>query len=87
MNYKSVVRRLSVYYENNEHREFCPADNNADSKNTHDEKLLSGLLGSIDRDMLLTASVFLLMLRNGGDMRLVLALGYIMLGGKDENLS
>lgn len=77
---------MSVYYDGDDGRkELCPADNGTDGKKLNDDKLLGGLLASIDRDMLLTASVFLLMLRNGGDMRLILALGYIMLGGKDEN--
>lgn len=39
-------------------------------------------LGSIDRDTLLTAAVLLLMVKNGGDMRLILALGYIIAGGE-----
>ena len=39
-------------------------------------------LESIDRDTLLTAAVLLLMVKNGGDMRLILALGYIIMGGE-----
>lgn len=39
-------------------------------------------LESIDRDTLLTAAVLLLMVKNGGDMRLILALGYIIAGGE-----
>lgn len=45
----------------------------------------NGILGGIDRDTLLTAAVMLLMLRNGGDMRLILALGYIIAGGFGKN--
>lgn len=77
---------MSVYYDgDDENRELCPADNDADNKKDHEDKSIGGLLGSIDRDTLLTGAVLLLMLRNGGDMRLILALGYIMLGGKDES--
>ena len=36
-------------------------------------------LVGIDRDILLTAAVLLLMAKNGSDMRLILALGYILL--------
>lgn len=36
----------------------------------------------LDRDTLLTAAVLLLMVKNGGDMRLILALGYIIAGGE-----
>lgn len=39
-------------------------------------------LESLDRDTLLTAAVLLLMVKNGGDMRLILALGYIIAGGE-----
>ena len=39
-------------------------------------------LESLDRDPLLTAAVLLLMVKNGGDMRLILALGYIIAGGE-----
>lgn len=39
-------------------------------------------LESLDRDTLLTAAVLLLMVKNGGDMRLILALGYIIMGGE-----
>ena len=39
-------------------------------------------LESIDRDTLLTAAGLLLMVKNGGDMRLILALGYIIAGGE-----
>ncbi|MBO5163817.1 MAG: hypothetical protein J6B75_05150 [Ruminococcus sp.] len=39
------------------------------------------LIAGIDRDTLLTAAVMLLMIRNGGDIRLILALGYIIVGG------
>ncbi len=45
----------------------------------------NGILGGIDRDTLLTAAVMLLMLRNGGDIKLILALGYIIAGGFDKN--
>ena len=42
--------------------------------------LLSGLLpDGIDRDTLLIAAILLLLLKEGGDIRLVLALGYILL--------
>lgn len=77
---------MSVYYdENNRHKELYTADNVMECKNTNDDKIQGGLLASIDRDTLLTAAVLLLMLKNGGDMRLILALGYIMLGGKNES--
>ncbi len=39
------------------------------------------LLAGLDRDTLLTVAVMLLMIKNGGDMRLILALGYIITGG------
>ncbi|MBO4878473.1 MAG: hypothetical protein J5501_10735 [Ruminococcus sp.] len=41
------------------------------------KELLSGKI--IDRDTLLIAAVLLLMLREGGDRRLIMALAYIML--------
>jgi hypothetical protein len=41
-------------------------------------------LESLDRDTLLTAAVLLLMVKNGGDMRLILALGYIIAGAKKK---
>lgn len=42
--------------------------------------ILSGLLsGSIDRDTLLVAALLYLLIKEGGDMKLILALGYILL--------
>lgn len=43
---------------------------------------VNSLIAGIDRDTLLTAAVLLLMIRNGGDIRLILALGYIIIGGE-----
>jgi hypothetical protein len=45
-------------------------------------KLLSDLLGKgslLDRDRLLIGALLLLLLREGGDIRLIIALGYILL--------
>lgn len=42
--------------------------------------ILGGLLsGSIDRDTLLVAALLYLLIKEGGDMKLILALGYILL--------
>ena len=41
--------------------------------------ILGGLAGDLDADKLLTAALLLLMLREGSDMRLILAIGYILL--------
>lgn len=46
------------------------------------QKIAKNPLESLDRDTLLTAAVLLLMVKNGGDMRLILALGYIIMGGE-----
>ena len=43
---------------------------------------VNSLIAGIDRDTLLTAAVLLLMIKNGGDIRLILALGYIIIGGE-----
>lgn len=56
-------------------------DENTNNTNQNGEK---NLLAEIDRDTLLTTAVMLLMLKNGGDMRLILALGYIITGGLGE---
>ena len=41
--------------------------------------LLSDITGSLDGDRLLIGALLLLMLKEGKDMRLILALGYILL--------
>ena len=41
--------------------------------------LLSEITGSLDGDKLLIAALLLLLMREGGDIRLILALGYILL--------
>lgn len=53
------------------------AENERNQQNT-----VSSLIAGLDRDTLLTAAVMLLMIRNGGDIRLILALGYIIIGGE-----
>lgn len=50
--------------------------------NRNIQKRAKNPLESLDRDTLLTAAVLLLMVKNGGDMRLILALGYIIAGGE-----
>lgn len=68
---------MSVYDCGGEHR-------HAENPPLKKPEKRNGILGGIDRDTLLTAAVMLLMLRNGGDMRLILALGYIIAGGFDK---
>ena len=56
------------------------AENSITEKNTAGSgDLLRGLLPeSIDRDTLLVAALLWLMLKEGGDLKLILALGYIL---------
>lgn len=58
-------------------------------KNLHDiplkrniRKMAKNPLEGIDRDTLLTLALVLLVVKNDGDMRLILALGYIIAGGE-----
>lgn len=37
---------------------------------------------SMDRDTILTAALLLLLIKDGGDKRLIIALGYILIGGE-----
>ena len=41
--------------------------------------IFGDIAGSLDADKLLIAALLLLLMREGGDMRLILALGYILL--------
>ena len=41
--------------------------------------IFSDIAGNIDADKLLIAALLLLLMKEGGDMRLILALGYILL--------
>lgn len=41
--------------------------------------LLNDIISGLDADKLLIAALLLLLMREGGDMRLILALGYILL--------
>ncbi|MBR6579902.1 MAG: hypothetical protein IKK66_01220 [Ruminococcus sp.] len=72
---------MSVYNCGKEEKK-CIADKSVNLQNKKTQQ--SGgknLLAGLDRDTLLTAAVMLLMIKNGGDMRLILALGYIIAGG------
>ncbi len=68
---------MSVYNCGEEKKFFC--DIPVKPKN---KKITRNPLEALDRDTLLTAAVLLLMIKNGGDMRLILALGYIIIGGE-----
>ncbi len=72
---------MSVYNRSEEKNNVCdiPVKNNNQVKNKIGNK---NPLAGVDKDMLLTAAVLLLMMKNGGDMRLILALGYIIIGGE-----
>jgi hypothetical protein len=72
---------VSVYNRSEEKKSVCdvPDKKNNQAKNNVGSK---NPLAGIDKDMLLTAAVLLLMMKNGGDMRLILALGYIIIGGE-----
>ena len=48
-------------------------------KNAPSAGLLSDISGSLDGDRMLIAALLLMLLREGGDMRLILALAYILL--------
>lgn len=41
--------------------------------------ILEELLGSIDKDTLLIAAMLVLLMKDGGDKRLIIALGYILM--------
>jgi hypothetical protein len=72
---------MSVYNRGKEEKK-CIADKPVNPQNKKTQQ--SGgknLLAGIDRDTLLTAAVMLLMIKNGGDKKLILALGYIIAGG------
>lgn len=72
---------MSVYNCGKEEKN-CIADTPVNHQNkTVQHSGGKNLLAGIDRDTLLTAAVMLLMIKNGGDMRLILALGYIIAGG------
>lgn len=72
---------MSVYNRSEEKKSVCdiPVKKNNQAKNNIGRK---NPLAGIDKDVLLTAAVLLLMMKNGGDMRLILALGYIIIGGE-----
>lgn len=72
---------MSVYNRGKEEKR-CIADNPTNTRNkTAQHSGGKNLLAGIDRDTLLTAAVMLLMIKNGGDKKLILALGYIIVGG------
>ncbi len=68
---------MSVYNCGEENRKFYDVPVKPKNK-----KMAGNPLEALDRDTLLTAAVLLLMMKNGGDMRLILALGYIIIGGE-----
>jgi hypothetical protein len=72
---------VSVYNRSEEKKNICdiPAINCNQAKNNIDRK---NPLEALDTDLLLTAAVLLLMMKNGGDLRIILALGYIIIGGE-----
>lgn len=41
--------------------------------------ILAELLGSVDKDTLLIAAMLILLMKEGGDKRLIIALGYILM--------
>lgn len=47
--------------------------------NMPEDKLLEKIPPELDRDTLLVAALLFLLIRDGGDMKLILALGYILL--------
>lgn len=68
---------MSVYSYGEERKNLHDVHMNGDSR-----EMAKNPLESLDRDTLLTLAVLLLMVKNGGDMRLILALGYIIAGGE-----
>ncbi|MBO5343325.1 MAG: hypothetical protein J6A57_02615 [Ruminococcus sp.] len=71
---------MSVYNCGEEKKSVCDTPIKAKNQMTNYSSV-KNLLAGIDRDTLLVAAVMLLMLKNGGDIRLILALGYIIIGG------
>lgn len=64
----------------------APCDNTEEKKRENFQRtgnqsgLLNGILPKgIDRDTLLIAALLFLLIKDGGDLRLILALGYILL--------
>ncbi len=73
---------MSVYEKCRENKNGVQAAPKIAGTEGEQRNIGNSLIAGIDRDTLLTAAVMLLMIRNGGDIRLILALGYIIIGGE-----
>jgi len=77
------MHRRAAHYPQSERGDSRPSQEMGTSEvrtaHSGQNSILGGLAGDHDADKLLTAALLLLMLREGSDMRLILAIGYILL--------
>ncbi len=71
--------RAAHYTQGGDRADRAPQPEKAPASQTASGGLLSEITGSLDGDRLLIGALLLLMLKEGRDMRLILALGYILL--------
>lgn len=72
---------MSVY-EHNKSEQDNKSSTPKDIQEEHENiSQIKNFLSGLDHDQLLVLAVLVLMLKNGGNMRLIIALGYIIIGG------